>query len=694
MWLLLAGGAQAQMVSSGSYNGTADAIVPGTSLSTGAVTATGGTVSRSLAGMAADVINIKNYGALGNTYTASDGAITASSTTFTSASASFASPAAGKTNYILIRGAGTGGISFITTVTGYTSRTQVTLAAAPPTTVSGAVYFFGTDDTAAVTAAASAASTGHQCLYFPAGGYWLASQSSTVTLQDTCWEGDATTGVGADYTHNGSTLLVSQSTVSPITLQRGVNWESLAVYYPAQDGSATVPLTYPAFFTSTYAENDNFTNVQFINPYELLEITPNTGILGDVRFVNTRAYCVFSCFYFLGGAPDVLQITNSFFSEGVYEDTALAGNEYLGKWSGANGEFIHIDVNGASHPSIDGLQISNSIIYGFRYGIRVVSGLLNVSMLTGNAFDGVPTVLSIEGANGSALLTWTGGYVASSQLFGSGDTYPVINLPCTGEVTDIVINGVNFTQSNGPGLSETNFCLRSMTFTGNRMNAWGQNLASTLSFGIGNTANYTERDTYVGNYFYCNQTNSNSPIPIATEANWAIISGNHFAGACAYSVEPIGSVGLFIVDGNISDATFGNYSLNDVTTGTAIIYEGLTNVWDKASNVGHPSGQNTLTLHGLVSPTVTAGSTKCGTSPSVASNSADGVGSVTVGSSTNGGACPIVFALPHVNAPDCHGTDQTTTTVSLSSPATKTGVTLKGAFLAGDVLTYSCTFFQ
>jgi hypothetical protein len=86
-----------------------------------------GTVQRSLAVRAADQLNIRDYGALGNTQTFPDGTITAGTATFTSNDNTFTSADVGK--IIQIDGAGgTSAAPLVTTIAAYNSAHSVTLA--------------------------------------------------------------------------------------------------------------------------------------------------------------------------------------------------------------------------------------------------------------------------------------------------------------------------------------------------------------------------------------------------------------------------------------------------------------------------------------------------------------------------------------------------------------------------------------
>jgi hypothetical protein len=97
-----------------------------------------------------------SYGAAGNGVIVTDGAMTASGNTLTcGTSAPFTPGSVGQ--YVVVAGAKGAYAPLATTITGYTSATQVTLAASATATCSAAVTMIATDDTAAIQAAWAAA---------------------------------------------------------------------------------------------------------------------------------------------------------------------------------------------------------------------------------------------------------------------------------------------------------------------------------------------------------------------------------------------------------------------------------------------------------------------------------------------------------------------------------------------------------
>jgi hypothetical protein len=137
-------------------NGT---TVPATPTAGQALVATSSMAAAWLgADLGAWIFNVQSYGAKGDGQLVTDGSMTAASAVLTSASSRFAAGDVGK--LILVKGAGPAGVTtLVTTISAYTSATQVTLTATASTTVSGALVMWASDDTAAFQSAINAAAT-------------------------------------------------------------------------------------------------------------------------------------------------------------------------------------------------------------------------------------------------------------------------------------------------------------------------------------------------------------------------------------------------------------------------------------------------------------------------------------------------------------------------------------------------------
>lgn len=137
-------------------NGT---TVPATPTAGQVLVATSSTAAAWLgADLGAWIFNVQAYGAKGDGQLVTDGAMTAASAVLTSASGRFAAGDVGK--LVLVKGAGPAGVTtLVTTISAYTSATQVTLTATASTTVSSALVMWASDDTAAFQSAINAAVT-------------------------------------------------------------------------------------------------------------------------------------------------------------------------------------------------------------------------------------------------------------------------------------------------------------------------------------------------------------------------------------------------------------------------------------------------------------------------------------------------------------------------------------------------------
>jgi hypothetical protein len=102
------------------------------------------------------VFDVRTFGAKGDGQSAIDGAMTSGQATLTCASAPFKPTDVGKS--IMVKGALTSGVTtLVTTISGYTSASTVTLGASATNTVTTALVLWATDDTVALQAAINTA---------------------------------------------------------------------------------------------------------------------------------------------------------------------------------------------------------------------------------------------------------------------------------------------------------------------------------------------------------------------------------------------------------------------------------------------------------------------------------------------------------------------------------------------------------
>lgn len=160
-------------------------------------------------------LNVKSFGARGDCVRVTDGAMTASSATLTcSTSAPFASTDVGKLVVVyfsgratVLSGAGVNGQPLVTTISGFTSSSVVTLASAATVTVSGATVVFGSDDTAAIQSVINLLRTTPGEIYLPPGMYGITSTLKLQPLTNTTdFQGIKITGDGFSVDYNNANL--------------------------------------------------------------------------------------------------------------------------------------------------------------------------------------------------------------------------------------------------------------------------------------------------------------------------------------------------------------------------------------------------------------------------------------------------------------------------------------------------------
>jgi hypothetical protein len=185
--------------------------------------------------------HVSGFAAVGDGKQATGGAMTSASAVLTTtAGTAFTAAHVGKE--IRVPGAGAAGAELVTTISAYTSATQVTLTVAASTTVASKTITWGTNDTVAIaTAAAAATALGSTTLVFNHGVTGKYMVDSTLSLSGFTLVGDGSPsflGV-ADTISNWNT----SSSTNAITI-RSQAWSAVAPtlnQVPVWDGSQWVP---------------------------------------------------------------------------------------------------------------------------------------------------------------------------------------------------------------------------------------------------------------------------------------------------------------------------------------------------------------------------------------------------------------------------------------------------------------------
>jgi len=418
------------------------------------------------------VMNVKDYGAVGDGITNSDGLANSGSTTFTSASANFVNSDIGKVIVISKAGgvvtasaSGTGG--FATTITAVSSLTTVTLAAAPSTSVSGVYYTYGTDDTSSINQAVTAAATRGGIVYFPQGIYPITSQITVpggVLLQGTSMEYAGTVSTSPKF---GSVLICASSSLNgsgSSMVQLGQDTSNA----PGHSAAAMEHMVLDGYVLadSTVRTVGPRTRVQFCQIWRGVNWAArldgqNSRFFDNIVGQAQTGYCVWSnnndnkiCrndirqFYYAG-----IHVNNSSGAGEGYGDHLITENHiYSGydasSYSGAADILIETSF------STEGIQIANNIFdacngpqiiirpaAGFRHGCITVIGnqFFQVNGFPANTY--APVRLDVSGA-GSTIRGFS--FVGNTIYMGVGvsSTYSsMIEKYGTGNVLNTTITG-------------------------------------------------------------------------------------------------------------------------------------------------------------------------------------------------------------------------------------------------------------
>lgn len=489
-------------------------------------------------------------------------------------------------------------LSFTQAGTGAVARSVRTkLRESVSVTDFGADSTGATDCTTAITNAITAAKAGCGVVFFPKGKYLVSTGG--ISISGVTLIGAGTPEFGNTYDDDGSVIMLDSITTSPFTLGLGWNISGLTFYYPNQDGTAVTPVVYPPLFIGTYVAGGVMDNCTVVNAYQVFKFNVGTAI-GDLRFSQCRMYGIDKVFWFLEGAPEVINISDCMFSRACFTKAGTP-NHYLRDYTSASGEFCRIDVgsSGYSNHSVDGFNMSNTLVFGYRYGIRVMSGTLNVSSINNNWFDAVRTALSVEAPGVIANIRWTDNYHWSMRdgfSFGTATyntTDSTMSFSPSGGGGNLLISGNDFVFSMGSHISWNALAFVDVKITDNRFRNWGNDevSAATSYYGVLATDSALNGSIALNKFQPSSGAVSHyrNGVGLGGESDVAIVC-NEFDD-CYY--------GLYVPT-STKVKTIGNTSNNSTVFGfmnssSAGVVQASANRWDSVSG---PSGLPIFNING------------------------------------------------------------------------------------------------
>lgn len=437
------------------------------------------------------------------------------------------------------------------------------------------------DSTAAlVSAIAAAKATGKGYVDIPKGRFRI--NAGAVAIDSVVLRGAGIPEMNG-VADAGSIFLLDSTTVTPFILGTGWGMEGLTFYYPNQTGTSA-PTVYPPLFTGTYCAGAVMNNCHVVNAYQVFKFPAGVAI-GDIRLHQCRIYGIDKVFWFTTGVPEVLHISECLFSHGVFT-LASTPNTYLRDHTSLSGEFMTIDVGGHAHPSIDGLSIVDSIIFGYRYGLRIVSGLLNVSNIHDTWFDQVGTSLSVEGTARVANSRWQSNYHWTSRQGFADAVTPTMSFTSSAS-SQMLISGNDFAYGHAGHIYAVSG-LADLVITDNRFADWGKSTYATPQpYCAVLYADSTSVVHISGNSFKAT-TGAVAHLRIGisnTNSSVATIDTNTFHG-CHYGIWVVNGGKVYLYSNTVSAGT-SNPLRNDAASG---VVESKNNKWGSAAVVG-PQGK-------------------------------------------------------------------------------------------------------
>lgn len=436
------------------------------------------------------------------------------------------------------------------------------------------------DDTASIQKAidAAAARTFGGTVVFGHGNYLIDVTSAPITVP----EAVALHGPGISAPEDqgtadkGATIHVTGTANPAFLIDRGVQIQGLNFYYPDQV-TTSPPTVYDWTIELNVTGTENVQGVDifdcyFYNPYNAINLggTPAGKVPGNTHIRNVRMYPI-NKGIFLGHSSVNIFVENLTIST---EFWLAAAGQAVEDWTNQNGTGIEI-------LSTDNIYLANLGLFGYQYGIRLTGGTadnITFFQMSNSIIDGCRYDLRIE--DGSTL---QGGIIAGCSFLASQRDDNTVESFCidllnSDLVEKIIITGCYFGSTNGSHINIVN------TSGSDKEGFWNI---------VGNQFEIAKNNHTGGNYrnIFCNSTNAmllidgnhfkNTATDVdcvkVTAGKDVIVSNNKF-DTFDQAVD-IDSVTNAMIIGNLSEGTNHANSTISVTNTTNIINS--NNHWDK-----------------------------------------------------------------------------------------------------------------
>lgn len=698
--------------------------------------ALGSTTARTFSSREADVINVKDYGAVGNAVNLTDATISASGTTLTSNSATFTTGDVGK--YIWLAGSGTSGALQEGTITGFNAAHSVAVSftavnatpwseatAALVATVQSGAGSYAPNDTLTVSGGAGVitapvftiSTTQVASATVNAGGTGGTNGACTVT---------GTTGIGVKFQASGTVTANALSGALTIAVVGNYTVNPTSLAAEPVTGCSLTGATLTLKVGPLYVAGTTFGQIGTLpaNPVATTTSGSGTGatliLLGtqvggfatygtdDTAHIAAAAAAIpatGATLLFPSGANYLMSgpvtLPSNTYALGTGATISAAGPT---AWGGSVGQVLQNNLTSSTNITVDGLHIvyPEGAAFGSSHMITM-QGASHVTIknlvgdgggdMTANVGGTDWTIISNQMTNAAnACYDNWGGFTDVRVVSNSCSTYPaaaagVGAIQCTGINT-------NLTAANSSGCQ----------VIGNTITI--NNATTPQGIEINGHASGGTDDKFIvsDNKIYVTDFQQAWGILVTGHANNGIIHNNYCEGqygaeSCVGAFTPATNV---MIDHNIankwvtgSQGVYANTAPGGTITNNEAYASSSPAIYatnDSSAMIsGNDTGIGHLVFGSTANAAVSSGAGDCGSSPAIAGN--DNVGRVTVGTSTNGGKCTITFAKNWTNAPVCQVFNETSAArpvYPLSMSVSGFVITASATISANDSLSYRC----
>jgi hypothetical protein len=383
----------------------------------------------------------------------------------------------------------------------------------------------------------------------------------------------------------GSRILITNQAASPFAPGSDCTFDGVTFYWPNQTSAGPV-IAYPALFMNDNAIRFVLENCTVFNAYRIIQINDGgSPQSGGWRIENCNLWAIDAGIYLLKGTATVCFIKGIWFSPAVAASINNVTPFALTLQASVSGAFLRYDIAGSSRPKIAGLEISDVVCFGSRYGIHAVSGSIGVSRVnmevdgTGS-FITVESLADVDGVTFDSPICYCYQYdPTGSGPYGATGKAHAFEVFTGNTISSnlININNPKIFYSQGDGI-HIEGVVTNLNVSGGIIKSWGHTQDNTVTEARAIYLNNANVDGIVDGVTFLGDTGIDAGIVVDSCSALSVVA-NHFDGCHKKNVWTRSSAANVRVRSNRSTNTAGAVLQND--TGVASTLIAVGNDWDK-----------------------------------------------------------------------------------------------------------------